>query len=89
MLLSTVHLKRMESGGIDPHILNLGITCRSVVSLKPLPLNPQELSPSYPFCRRLDGPQGRSVLYGEEKVSCPYQELNPGRPTCSLGTIPD
>jgi hypothetical protein len=36
---------------------------------------PQEI-PRYPLYRRMDGPQSRSVRYGEQKNLLTYQESN-------------
>jgi hypothetical protein len=55
------------SGGIVPHILDLGTRWRSVVSFMPWPLYLQRKSPWYPL-RRLGGPQSHSGHTGEEKI---------------------
>jgi hypothetical protein len=54
------------SGGIYPHILDLGARCRWVVSFTPRPLYPQGKSPWYPLDRRLGGAQSRSGQGGEQ-----------------------
>jgi hypothetical protein len=59
------------SGGIAPHILDLGTRWRWVVSFTLRPLYPQGKRPSYPLDRRLGGPQSRSGRGGEEKNSQP------------------
>jgi hypothetical protein len=41
-----------------------------------LPLYPQEKSPSYPFNRRLEGPQSR-YGHGNENISQPIPGLEP------------
>jgi len=50
-----------RSGGIGPHILNLGTTLKWVFSFPLRPLNPRVKAPlPYPLNRRLGGPQSRS-----------------------------
>jgi hypothetical protein len=56
------------SGCIDPHFLDLGTSCRWVVSFTPLPLYPCGKSPRYSLDRRLGGPQNRSGRHGKVKV---------------------
>jgi hypothetical protein len=65
------------SGGIAPHILDLGTRCRWVISFTPRPLYPQGKSPWYPLDRRLGGPQSRSGRGGEEKNSHPPPGIEP------------
>jgi hypothetical protein len=65
------------SGGIDPHILNLGTRWRCLVSFTPRSLYPQGKSPWYPLDRRLDGPQSRSGRGGEEENSLRLPALEP------------
>jgi hypothetical protein len=65
------------SDGIAPRILYLGTRWRWVVSFKPRPLYPQGKRPWYPVNRRLDGPQIRSGLGGEQKNSQPLPRLEP------------
>jgi hypothetical protein len=59
------------SGGIAPHILDLGTRWRWVFSFTARPLYLQGKSPWYPWDRRLGGPQRRSGRGGEEKNSQP------------------
>jgi hypothetical protein len=65
------------SGGIAPHILDLGTKCRWVVSFTPRSLYLQCKSPCYPLLRRLGGPQRRSGCSGEEKNSQPPPGIEP------------
>jgi hypothetical protein len=65
------------SGGIDPHILDLGTRWKQVVSFKPWLLYSQGESPWYQLDRRLGGPQSRSGHGGEEKNSQPLPGLEP------------
>jgi hypothetical protein len=51
------------TGCIDPRFLDVGTSCRWVVSL-----TPRTLYPRYPLERRLDGPQSRSGRRVEEKI---------------------
>jgi hypothetical protein len=48
-----------------------------VVSFTPRPLYPRGKSPWYPLDRWLGGPQSRSELGGEEKISQPLPGLEP------------
>jgi hypothetical protein len=66
-----------ESGGIAPHILDVGIRWRWVVSFTLRPLYPQRKSPWYPLGRRLGGPKCRSGRGGEEKNSQPLAGFEP------------
>jgi len=53
-------------------------------------LYPRGKSSRYPLVRRLGGTQSRSGHSGgveKRSYHCPYQEFNPGHPTCSLVTI--
>jgi hypothetical protein len=59
----------LESGDIDPRILDLGTRWRWVVNFTPRPLYPWGRSPWYPLDRRLGGPQSLSERGGEEKNS--------------------
>jgi hypothetical protein len=70
-LLSATPLRRMESGCIDPHFLDLGTNWRGVVSFTPRPLYPRGKSLLYPLDRRLGGLQGRSGRRGEDKILDP------------------
>jgi hypothetical protein len=45
-----------------------------VISFTPWQLYPRGKNPSYPFYRRLGGPQSRSGRGGEEKSSLPLPE---------------
>jgi hypothetical protein len=65
------------SGGIVPHILELGTRWRWVVSFTPRPLYPQGKSLWYPLNRSLGGPQSRSGRGGEEKNSQTLPGLEP------------
>jgi hypothetical protein len=58
-----------ESGGIVPHILDLGTRWRWVVSFMPWPLYPQGKSTWYPLDRRLGGPQSHFGHGAQEKNS--------------------
>jgi len=69
--------KYWGSGGIAPHILDVGTTWRWVVSFTPRPLYTQGKSPRYPLDRRLGGPQSRSGHGGEEKNSQPPPGIEP------------
>jgi hypothetical protein len=77
------------SGGIASRTPNLGTRWRFVVSYTPRPLYPLRKSPWYQLNRGLSGSQSRSGRGGEENMSrrCPFRELNPGRPACSLVSI--
>jgi hypothetical protein len=61
-------------GVIATLILDLGTSCRWVVSFTPRALYTQGKSPWYPLDRRLGGPQSRSGRGGEEKFPRPRQE---------------
>jgi hypothetical protein len=67
----------LGSGGIAPHILDLGTRWRWAVSYTPRPLYPQRKSRSYLLDRSLGGPQSRSGHGGEEKNSQPLPGLEP------------
>jgi hypothetical protein len=67
------------SGGIAPHILDLGTRWRWMVSFTSRQLYLQGKNPLYPLDRRLGGPQSRSGRGGEEKNSQPLPGLNPDR----------
>jgi hypothetical protein len=69
--LSTTSWMLLGSGCIDPNFLDLGTSCRRVVSFTPLPLYLREKSPPYLLDRRLGGPQSRSWRSGEEKILDP------------------
>jgi hypothetical protein len=66
--LSTTPWKCMGSGGIAPHILNLGTTWRWVASFTLQLLYPQRKSPQYPLDRRL-GWSG--MWWPREKIHAP------------------
>jgi len=53
------------SGGMAPHVLDLGSTWRWVVSITPQPLYPQGRISQYPLDRRLGVPQSWSGHDGE------------------------
>jgi hypothetical protein len=55
----------LGSGGISPHILDLGIRWRLLVSFRPRSLYLRGKSPRYPLNRRLCGPQSLSGHGGE------------------------
>jgi hypothetical protein len=65
------------SRDIAPLVLNFGFIWVWVDNATPLPLCPQEITP-LSIVERLCGLQDRSGWYGEEKISSPYQNLNPG-----------
>jgi hypothetical protein len=60
--------RRMGSGCIDPHFLDLGISWRWVVSFTSRPLYSREKNPRYPLDRRFGGPQRRSGRREEDKI---------------------
>jgi hypothetical protein len=62
----TTPWRRMGSGCIDPHFLDLGTSWRWVVSFTSRPLYPR-----YPVNRRLGGPHSRSGRRGKEKILHP------------------
>jgi hypothetical protein len=66
--LALCHEDIWRSGCIDPRFLDLGTSCRWVVSFTPWTLYPQGNFPRYPLDRRLGGPQYRSGKRGEEKI---------------------
>jgi hypothetical protein len=66
-----------RSGGIEPHILDLGTRQRRVVSFTPGPLDPQGKSAWYLLDRRLGEPQSRYGRGGEKKNSHPLPGLEP------------
>jgi hypothetical protein len=74
----------LGSGGTAPHILNLVIRWRWVVSFIHRPLYPRGKKRRYPLHRRLCGPRSLSGHVGKEKSLSPGRESNPGRPVCSL-----
>jgi hypothetical protein len=69
--------RRMGSGCIDSHFLDLGTSWRWVVNFTPRPLYPQGKSPQYPLDRRLGGPQNRSGRFGEVKILTPTGTRTP------------
>jgi hypothetical protein len=86
--LTKNHAMKMywRSGGIAPHILDLGTRWGWVVSFKPQLLYPQGKSPWYPLDRRLGGPQSHSGHDGEQKNSQPLLGIghqNPNYPAHS------
>jgi hypothetical protein len=62
---------------MDPRILDLGTTRRSVVIFTPRPLYLQVNSPGYPLDRRLGESQRWPERGGEEKNSQPLPGLEP------------
>jgi hypothetical protein len=56
------------SGCTDPRFLDLGTSCRWVVTVTPQPLYPRGKCPRYLLDRRLGGPQSRSGQRGNEKI---------------------
>jgi hypothetical protein len=77
------------SGGIAPHIPDLGARWMSAVSFMPRSLFPWQHTPRYPLGRKLDGSQSRSGRGGEGKKSlrCLFRGSNPSYLACSLVTI--
>jgi hypothetical protein len=78
------------SGGIAPHILNLGTGWRWLVSLTPQPFYPWDKSVRFLLNRRLGGPQNQSGCRDEEKNFhhfFPCRELSRDSPARSLVTI--
>jgi hypothetical protein len=71
------HEDVLGSGGIAPHIFDLGTTWRWVVSFTPRPLYLQGKIPWYPLDRRLGGTQSRSGHGDEEKNSQPPPGIEP------------
>jgi hypothetical protein len=69
--------KYWGSGGIDPHILDLGTRWRCMVSFTPRPLYLQGKNPWYPLDRRLVGLQSFCGHGGEEKNSQPSPKIEP------------
>jgi hypothetical protein len=65
------------SGGIVPHILDLGTRWRWVVSFTPRPLYPQGKSPWYQLDRMLSGLHSWSGHGVKEKNSLPPPEIEP------------
>jgi hypothetical protein len=79
-----------ESGGIAPHILDLGTRRRWVVSFTSRPLYPHGKSARYPLDRSLGRPQSRSGRGAEEENSQfppGIEPYNPDRPARSLVAI--
>jgi hypothetical protein len=64
------------SGCIDPGFLDLGTSCRWVVSFTPRPFTRGKW-PWYPLKRRLGGSQSRFGRYGEEKILDPTGTRTP------------
>jgi hypothetical protein len=63
--ISSTPWRRMRSGCIDPHFLDLGISWRWEVSSTPRPFYHRGNSSWYPLDRRLGGLQSRSGRRGE------------------------
>jgi hypothetical protein len=71
------HKGVLGSGGIAPHILDLGTRWRWVFSFTPWLLYSQGKNPRYPLDRRLGGLQSQSGCNGKEKNSQPLLALEP------------
>jgi hypothetical protein len=69
--LNTASWRHMGKWRYGSTIDDLGTTWVLVVSLTPLTPNHLGNSPRYPLDRRLDAPQSRSGLYGEEEKLSP------------------
>jgi hypothetical protein len=66
------------SGCMDPHILDLGTSCRWAVSFTSRPLYPWGESPRYPLDRWwLGGPHNQPGRHGEEKNIAPTGSRTP------------
>jgi hypothetical protein len=65
------------SGGIDPHLLDLGTRWKCMVNFTPRPICPQGKSPWCTLDRRLSGPYSRFGHGGKEKNSQPLLGLEP------------
>jgi hypothetical protein len=70
-------MKTYWSGGVAPHILDLGIRRRWVVNFAPRQFYTQGKSPRFPLDRRLGGPQSLSENVGEAKNSQFLPEIEP------------
>jgi hypothetical protein len=77
------------SGGIVPHILNLGTGQRQIFSFTLQPLYLGSMKPQYPLYRRLGVLHSHSRHGGEERNSCQCScwELNPDSPAHSIVSI--
>jgi hypothetical protein len=75
--LSTTPWRRMGSGCIDLHFLDLCTSWRWVVSFTPRPLYSRRKGPWYPWDRRLGGPLIRFGRHGEEKILDPTGTRTP------------
>jgi len=75
------------SGGIVPHILNLGIRWRWVVSLTPRQLYSRGRSSPYPFHRKVVRFRSRSGGYGKEEDSLPLPGIELRSPSLLLKII--
>jgi hypothetical protein len=67
------------SGGIAPHILDLGTRWRRVVSFTLRPLYPQVKSPRYPLGGWVD-PRGGLNTVVKRKIPSPRRDSNPDHP---------
>jgi hypothetical protein len=82
------HADLWQSGGIAPPIHNLGTRWRWVVSFAPRQLYLGERALGSHFVVGWMGPKEGTATVAKRKNLCPCLESNPGRPTCSLVTIP-
>jgi hypothetical protein len=62
---------------IGSRILDLDTSWKWVISFTPRPLYLLRKIPSYPFDRRLSGPQSRSIRHGEQKHLAPTGTRTP------------
>jgi hypothetical protein len=62
----------MDSGGIDPFILNLNTCWRPIVSFTSRLCKPEAKCSQHSLDTRTDGPQSRSGRFEEEKRSLPF-----------------
>jgi hypothetical protein len=68
------------SGGIAPHILDLGIRWRWVVSFTPRPLYPKERAPGAHWIGGWVGPRAVLNAVVKRKIPSPRRESNPTTP---------
>jgi hypothetical protein len=76
--LSTPLTHRGERRCITPHIFNLGISWRRVVSFTLRPIYPRKKKLRYPVYMRMGRYMSQSGRFGDEKISYPCQDSNPG-----------
>jgi hypothetical protein len=81
--LSTTPWAYWGSGGIAPHILDLGTRSRWVVSFTPWLFYPQRKSPWYPSYSRLGGPRASLDAVVKRKVTAPAGTGTPDYPVHS------